>query len=97
MAYAGQEGSNQKCARKNKCDYGRGDECFCAVCVEVLRPHGEPPWVGSLLLVEDIEGVCAGAEDTNAEHNDKTCDNGLCKVERRWVDLHAGGLTGCWK
>jgi len=52
-----------------------------------------PPWVGSLLLIEDIEGVRAGAEDGDAERDDETREDGLREVEGRWVDLHLVDYT----
>lgn len=63
------------------------------MCIEVLRPHGQPPWVGGLLLVEDIECVRAGSKDSKTEYDDKTRESGLRKVKRCWVDLHVDGFT----
>jgi hypothetical protein len=45
-----------------------------------------------LLLVEDVEGVCACAEDGEAEYDYKAREGCLREVKRRWVDLHDGGL-----
>ena len=59
--------------------------------VEVLRPHGEPPGIGGLLLVEDIESVCACAEDGDAEYDHESCEDSLREVQGRGVDLHCGG------
>ena len=67
--YTRQGRCNQECRTQDQRDHGRCDQRFCAVHVEVLRPHGEPPWVGGLLFVEDIEGVCACAEDGDAEYD----------------------------
>lgn len=68
--------------------------------LELLLVYGKqttdinvPPWVGSLLLIEDIEGVCAGAEDRDAERDDETRKDGLREVEGRWVDLHLADYT----
>lgn len=91
-AYARQECRNKERGGECERDYGRGDQSLGAVHVEVLRPHGEPPWVRGLLLVEDIEGVCACAEDGDAEYNYKTREDCLREMERRRVDLHDGGL-----
>lgn len=52
-----------------------------------------PPWVGTLLLIEDIEGVCAGAQDDYAEDDDQSREDGLSKVEGCWVDLHLADFT----
>jgi hypothetical protein len=52
-----------------------------------------PPWVGSLLFVENIECVRAGTENSDAEGNDKACEDSLRKVERCRVDLHPGEFT----
>lgn len=91
-AYAGQKGRDQERGGERECDHGRGDQSLGAVHVEVLWPQGEPPWVGGLLLIEDIEGVCACAEDSDAEYDYKAREDCLRKVERRRVDLHDGGL-----
>lgn len=63
------------------------------MCVEVLWPHGKPPWVGRLLLVENIESMCAGAKDSDAENYDETRKNGLRKMKGCRVDLHVGSST----
>lgn len=54
----------------------------------MLGPHGCPPWVGQVLLVEDTESVRRSTKDSDAKDNDKASDDGLSHVERSGVDLH---------
>ena len=56
----------------------------------MLRPHGEPPRIRGLLFVEDIECVCACAEDGDTEGDHETCKDCLREVKRLRVDLHCG-------
>lgn len=62
------------------------------MCIEMLRPHGKPPWVGGLLFVEDIKCVRGASKDSQTEHNNKTCKNGLRETKWCWVDLHVDGF-----
>lgn len=91
-AYLRNKGRNQESAAENQSHYRRGNKRLGSLHVKVLRPHRYPPWVGEMLLVENLEGVRRSTQDSDAEDNDDAGDDGLGQVERSGVDLHLDKL-----
>lgn len=54
----------------------------------MLGPEGQPPRVGCLLVVEDVESVSSSGQDADAKDNDESRNDRLGEVERCRVDLH---------
>lgn len=44
------------------------------------------------MFVEDIKCVRGASKDSQTEHNNKTCKNGLRETKWCWVDLHVDGF-----